>query len=242
MIEIFAGATTGLVAGRVVGGIAKRLPERLFRQWRVEAAEVLDLGVDEANAGISDNPPPLHALQRGYMPEIACALLSALVLLAFGLTTNGAAMLVLTWGLLVLVLIDAEHQILPDVIVLPLLWLGLIANQQGLFVRLDKALYGAIAGYLVLWVMLTGFKVCTGRDGMGRGDLKMLAMLGAWVGWQHLPLIVIIASTSAAVYGIAVQRFIRTGTSPQIPFGPFLALGGFTAMLWGHAIIRTYLQ
>ena len=239
MIEVLAGAGIGFVAGTVLSAAAKRLPNMLFKSWRSEAYQLLDLEEQGIDPGVVQRKH--HLLQRAYIPEVACALLSAVVILTFGLSIQSVAMLSLTWGLIILVLIDAEHQLLPDCFVLPLLWLGLIVNQQSLFTRLDDALFGAVAGYMVLWIVLTGFKLLAGREGMGHGDLKMLAMLGAWAGWQLLPLIVLVATVPAAIYGIAAQRLSTSECGPQIPFGPFLALGGFVAMTWGNAIISAYL-
>lgn len=239
MIETIAGAAVGLIAGRVSRWVAKRLPPYLFQQWRTEACDVLDL--ENLPLDSSARPDRTHTLQRVFLPEVVTALLSAYLMTAFGFTLLGAALLALSWGLMMLVLIDAEHQVLPDVIVLPMLWLGLMANQQRLIANLDDALFGAVAGYMVLWVCLTGFKVVTGRDGMGRGDLKMLAMLGAWGGWQVLPLIFLLSSTTAAVYGLSAKAFSRTDSGPQYPFGPFLAIGGFVAIIWGDTIAAAYL-
>lgn len=240
MIESIAGAALGLVAGRVVRLIANRLPDFLFQQWRDEAVEFLALE-NAPDSCTTKSTAKVHFLKRGYLPELLTALLSAIAIGVFGFTVLGAAVLALIWGLMSLVLIDAEHQILPDLIVYPMLWLGLVANQQRLFVQLDDALYGALAGYMVLWVCLTGFKVVTGRDGMGRGDLKMLAMLGAWGGWQLLPLIFLVSSTTAAVYGLAAKCLSKCETGPQYPFGPFLAIGGFVAIVCGPAIATGHL-
>lgn len=241
MIEEFAGAAVGFIAGRMVREVATRLPPHQFRKWRIEAGEILDTDVVERDDRPFSASQSMHALQRNFIPEVGCALLSASVVGMYGFTVVAVAMLALTWALFALALIDAEHQVLPDVIVLPMMWLGLTANQQGLFATLDDALYGAIAGYMVLWVMLNGFKLLTGREGMGSGDLKMLAMLGAWGGWQLLLLIIIVASTSASVYGITMKCFSRTECNPHLPFGPFLALGGFIAMMWGDMINTAYL-
>ncbi|HDS1721854.1 A24 family peptidase [Pseudomonas putida] len=234
MIEIIAGAAVGLIAGRIVREVAKRLPNYLFVQWRTEAGEILEL--DHLPHEPITSPGRVNVFQRGFIPEIATALLSAGVIGAFGFTFIGVAFLALTLGLVTLVLIDAEHQVLPDCIVLPMLWLGLMANQQRLIVSLDDALYGAVAGYMVLWVCLTAFKLVTGKDGMGRGDLKMLAMLGAWGGWQVLPLVFLLSTTTAALYGITTKAFAKGDSGPQYPFGPFLALGGYAAIIWGDKL------
>src|SRR3546814_9947853 len=131
--------------------------------------------------------------------------------------------MVLSWGLLGMSLIDAEHQLLPDTLVLPLLWLGLIVNSFGLFVSLNQAMWGAVAGYLTLWSVFWVFKLITGKEGMGYGDFKLLAMLGAWGGWQILPLTLLLSSLVGAVIGVIVLRLRDAPTSTQIPFGPYLA-------------------
>jgi leader peptidase (prepilin peptidase)/N-methyltransferase len=151
-------------------------------------------------------------------------------------------MLVLTWGLLAMSLIDADHQLLPDAIVLPLLWLGLIVNSLGLFSSLTDALWGAVAGYLVLWCVFWLFKLITGKEGMGYGDFKLLAMLGAWGGWQILPLTILLSSIVGAVLGLILLRLRNVETSTPIPFGPYLALAGWIALLWGDQITTSYLQ
>ena len=174
--------------------------------------------------------------------ELACGLLSAYVAWHFGFTWQAGAMLLLTWGLLAMSLIDADHQLLPDALVLPLLWLGLIANAFGLFTSLEDALWGAVAGYLSLWSVYWLFKLITGKEGMGYGDFKLLAMLGAWGGWQVLPLTILLSSLVGAVLGIIMLRLRNSDTSTPIPFGPYLAIAGWIALLWGEQITSGYLQ
>ncbi len=174
--------------------------------------------------------------------ELTCGLLSAYIAWHFGFTWQAGAMLVLTWGLLAMSLIDADHQLLPDSLVLPLLWLGLIANSFGLFTSLDVALWGAIAGYLSLWSVYWLFKLVTGKEGMGYGDFKLLAMLGAWGGWQVLPLTILLSSIVGAVLGLIMLRLRNAETSTPIPFGPYLAIAGWIALLWGEQITASYLQ
>ncbi|MGI3746353.1 MAG: prepilin peptidase [Janthinobacterium lividum] len=174
--------------------------------------------------------------------EMACGLLSAFIAWHFGFGWQAAAMLALTWGLLSMSLIDADHQLLPDAIVLPLLWLGLIVNAFGLFTSLTDALWGAVAGYLVLWCVFWLFKLITGKEGMGYGDFKLLAMLGAWGGWQILPLTILLSSIVGAVLGLILLRLRNVETSTPIPFGPYLALAGWIALLWGDQITTSYLQ
>jgi leader peptidase (prepilin peptidase) / N-methyltransferase len=174
--------------------------------------------------------------------ELTCGLLSAFIAWHFGFTWQAGAMLLLTWGLLAMSLIDVDHQLLPDSLVLPLLWLGLIANSFGLFTNLENALWGAIAGYLSLWSVYWLFKLVTGKEGMGYGDFKLLAMLGAWGGWQVLPLTILLSSLVGAVLGLIMLRLRNAETSTPIPFGPYLAIAGWIALLWGEQITSSYLQ
>lgn len=174
--------------------------------------------------------------------ELSCGLLSAYVAWHFGFTWQAGAMLLLAWGLLAMSLIDADHQLLPDALVLPLLWLGLIVNYFGLFTRLEDALWGAIAGYLSLWSVYWLFKLMTGKEGMGYGDFKLLAMLGAWGGWQILPLTILLSSLVGAVLGVILLRARGSDASTPMPFGPYLAIAGWIALLWGDVITGSYLK
>ncbi|MEZ3136021.1 A24 family peptidase [Stutzerimonas kunmingensis] len=174
--------------------------------------------------------------------ELACGLLSGYVAWHFGFTWQAGAMLLLTWGLVAMSMIDIDHQLLPDSLVLPLLWLGLILNSFGLFVSLESALWGAVAGYLSLWSVYWLFKLVTGKEGMGYGDFKLLAMLGAWGGWQVLPLTILLSSVVGAVLGTILLRVQRAESGTPIPFGPYLAIAGWIALLWGDRITESYLQ
>jgi leader peptidase (prepilin peptidase)/N-methyltransferase len=174
--------------------------------------------------------------------ELACGLLSGYVAFHYGFGWQAAGVLVLTWGLLAMSMIDCDHQLLPDALVLPLLWLGLIANHFGIITNLEDALWGAIAGYLSLWSVYWLFKLLTGKEGMGYGDFKLLAMLGAWGGWQVLPLTILLSSLVGAVLGVIMLRLRNQETSTPIPFGPYLAIAGWIALLWGDQITGTYLQ
>lgn len=180
--------------------------------------------------------------KRYPLVELACGLLSGFIAWQFGPTWQCAAMLLLSWGLLAMSLIDADHQLLPDVLVLPLLWLGLIVNQYGLFATPGDALWGAVAGYLSLWSVYWLFKLLTGKEGMGYGDFKLLAMLGAWGGWQILPLTILLSSLVGAVLGVIMLRLRNAETSTPIPFGPYLAIAGWIALIWGEQITSAYLQ
>lgn len=174
--------------------------------------------------------------------ELACGMLSAVIAWQFGVSWEALAMLVLTWGLLAMSLIDADHQVLPDVLVLPLLWLGLILNSFGLFTSLPDALWGAVIGYMSLWSIFWLFKLVTGKEGMGYGDFKLLALIGAWGGWQVLPLTILLSSVLGAVFGLLILRLQRNSYSNPIPFGPYLAAAGWVALIWGDKITSSYLQ
>lgn len=180
--------------------------------------------------------------KRYPLVELACGLVSAYIAYHFGFNWQASTMLLLTWGLLAMSLIDVDHQLLPDDLVLPLLWVGLIVNQFGLFASPQDALIGAIAGYLSLWSVYWLFKLITGKEGMGYGDFKLLAMLGAWGGWQVLPLTILLSSLVGAVLGVITLRLRNAETSTPIPFGPYLAIAGWIALLWGDQITGTYLQ
>ena len=180
--------------------------------------------------------------KRYPLVELACGLMSAFVAWHFGFGWQAGAVLLLSWGLLSMSLIDADHQLLPDAIVLPLLWLGLIVNAFGLFASLTDALWGAVFGYLALWCVFWLFKLITGKEGMGYGDFKLLAMLGAWGGWQILPLTILLSSIVGALLGLILLRMRNVETSTPIPFGPYLAIAGWIALLWGDQITTSYLQ
>ncbi|AIB34717.1 prepilin peptidase [Pseudomonas fluorescens] len=176
------------------------------------------------------------------LTELACALISAWVAWRFGFGWQAGAVLVLSWGLLAMSLIDADHQLLPDVLVMPLLWLGLIVNGFGLLTTLPEALWGAVIGYMSLWSVFWLFKLVTGKDGMGHGDFKLLALLGAWGGWQILPMTLLMSSLVGVVVGLILMRLRKSHASAPMPFGPYLAIAGWIALLWGGQITDFYLQ
>ena len=163
--------------------------------------------------------------------------------LAYHLAPSAALVgtMLFTWCLIALTMIDVDHQLLPDDITLPLLWLGLLFNLSGTFVSLQDAVIGAMAGYLVLWGVYWLFKLLTGKEGMGYGDFKLLAALGAWLGWQALPLIILLSSLVGAVCGIALMLIKSRGKEIPIPFGPYLAAAGWIALLWGESLTTAYL-
>lgn len=174
--------------------------------------------------------------------ELAAALLGAVVAWHFGFGWPALFALVFTWILLAATVIDLRTMLLPDDLTLPLLWLGLLAAVAGIgFASPVDAILGAILGYGVLWTVFQGFRLLTGKEGMGFGDFKLLAALGAWTGWQGLPLIVILSSAVGAVVGITLILARGQDRTVPIPFGPYLAAGGWIALLWGDAITRAYL-
>ncbi len=176
--------------------------------------------------------------------EILTALLSALVAWQFGATWACFAALAFTWSLVSLTVIDIDHQLLPDNITLPLLWLGLLLSVTGFGTGVTPAdaLLGASIGYLSLWSIYWVFKLLTGREGMGYGDFKLLAAIGAWLGWQQLLTVIILSSLTGAVIGITLA--VIAGRDKNIPmsFGPYLAVAGFIALIWGDAISNTYIS
>lgn len=158
----------------------------------------------------------------------------------YGAQLNAIYALFFTVVLIALAGIDVKEKLLPDQITLPLLWVGLIANLNGFFVPLSEAVIGAIAGYLVLWSVYWVFKLITGKEGMGYGDFKLLAALGAWLGWQMLPLIILVSSAVGAIIGISMIVLGGKDRNLQIPFGPFLAAAGWIALIWGDKIMGSY--
>jgi len=174
--------------------------------------------------------------------EAVSGVLSAYAAWHFGFGITGFGALLLVWALLALTFIDFDTQLLPDAITMPLLWLGLLFNLAGAYTDLHSSVIGAIAGYLALWSVYWLFKLATGKEGMGYGDFKLLAALGAWLGWQMLPLIILLSSLVGAVIGIVLIVVARHGRNVPIPFGPYLAGGGLVALLWGQAFTHNYLQ
>jgi leader peptidase (prepilin peptidase)/N-methyltransferase len=174
--------------------------------------------------------------------ELATALLSVVIAAYFGVTFTTLMLLVLTWGLVCLTLIDLDHMLLPDQITLPLLWLGLLVNLNGAIVPLSDAVIGAVAGYMSLFSIFWLFKLVTGKEGMGHGDFKLLAVFGAWIGWQLLPLLILMASAVGAIIGISMMVFKNHQREQVIPFGPYLAFAGWITLLWGNGIWAWYLS
>jgi len=173
--------------------------------------------------------------------ELLTGLLSAAVAWQWGLSVQTLGALFLVWTLIALAFIDFDTTLLPDSLTLPLLWLGLLFNLNGHFASLPDAVIGAVAGYGVLWSVYWVFKLVTGKDGMGFGDFKLLAAIGAWLGWQLLPVTLLLSSVVGAVIGIAMIVLVKHDRRVPIPFGPYLAGGGLVALFFGADLTQAYL-
>jgi len=184
------------------------------------------------------------AIPRRYLlVELGASLISVLIVMTFGYTLSALAYLIFSWCLLTLSLIDLDHYLLPDDITLPLLWLGLLVSATGLGlpdVSLSDSVVGAAAGYLSLWSLFWAFLFATGKEGLGYGDFKLLAALGAWLGWQALLPILLLSSLTGAVIGLALIAFGGRERGAPLPFGPFLAVAGFSMLVWGPKILAIY--
>ncbi|MFA5171502.1 MAG: A24 family peptidase [Sulfuriferula sp.] len=184
----------------------------------------------------------VHISARYPVIEAVTGILTAITATYFGYGIAAIAAIVFVWALIVLTFIDFDTQLLPDSITLPLLWLGLLVNMQNTFVPLHTAVIGAMAGYLSLWSIYWLFKLLTGKEGMGYGDFKLLAAIGAWLGWSMLPIVILLSSAVGAVVGIILIMVAKQGRSIPIPFGPYLAGGGLIALFWGKDILQSYLS
>ena len=174
--------------------------------------------------------------------ELVAGLLAAVCAWQFGFGMTAVFATLFSWALLVLCMIDFDTQYLPDDITLPFLWLGLAVNLFGLFVSLHAAVLGAICGYGILWLIYQAFRLLTGKEGMGYGDFKLLAMIGAWLGWDSLPVVIILSSLVGAVVGIGMILFRNHDRQQPIPFGPYLATAGWITLVWGDGITNAYMS
>ena len=175
------------------------------------------------------------------MIEAFTAITSAMVAWHFGYTPQTVFALLLTWSLIALSFIDIDHQLLPDNITLPVLWLGLFLSLFGIFTDSHASIIGVVAGYISLWTVYQLFKLATGKEGMGYGDFKLLALFGAWLGWQYLPVIILLSSLVGAVIGLSQIIVAKRDQNIPIPFGPYLAASGWMALLWGNDLNQFYL-
>jgi leader peptidase (prepilin peptidase)/N-methyltransferase len=172
--------------------------------------------------------------------ELLTAITSGYIAWHFGYGIAAFAALAFTWTMIVLAFIDMDTQLLPNDITMPLLWTGLLVNLASTFTDIHSAVLGAVAGYVALWSTYWAFKLITQREGMGYGDFKLLAAIGAWLGWQMLPLVILVSSIAGATVGIFLILITKRGRHEPIPFGPYLAGGGFLALLWGSQINEAY--
>ncbi|MCG8325495.1 MAG: A24 family peptidase [Thiotrichales bacterium] len=173
--------------------------------------------------------------------EIIAAVCAVIAAWKFGVSLQAVLAMLLSFALICLTMIDFDHQLLPDDITLPFLWLGITANLFGMFTDIHSSLLGVIFGYLAFWSVHQLFRITTGKEGMGHGDFKLLAMLGAWLGWQQLPLIIILSSLVGAIVGISLILFAKHERSTPIPFGPYIAVAGWLALIWGPYLTYQYL-
>lgn len=174
--------------------------------------------------------------------EAIAGLLSGYIAWRYGWSAAMAGALILAWAMIALAFIDLDTFYLPDAITLPLLWAGLLFNLGGAFTDIRSAVIGAAAGYLALWSVFWAFKLATGKDGMGYGDFKLLAAIGAWLGWKMLPLVILLSSFVGAVVGVGLIVLARHGRNVPIPFGPYLVIAGLVALFWGEGLTRQYLN
>ena len=179
---------------------------------------------------------------RYSLVEALTGALSGFIAWRYGFSWHTLAALFFVWSMIALAFIDLDTFYLPDDITLPLVWAGLLVNMGGVFVDLQSAVIGAVAGYLALWVVFWSYKLATGKDGMGYGDFKLLAAIGAWLGWKMLPVVILLSSFVGAIVGISLIVFARHGRNVPIPFGPYLVLAGLIALFWGEPLLQYYLQ
>ncbi|NOR69824.1 MAG: prepilin peptidase [Methylomarinum sp.] len=183
-----------------------------------------------------------HISLRYPLIEAFTGIASAIVAWHFGYSVETLFALLLTWSLIALSFIDIDQQLLPDSITLPMLWLGLFLSLFSIYTDTHASIIGAVAGYLSLWTVYQLFKLATGKEGMGFGDFKLLALFGAWLGWQYLPIIILLSSLVGAVIGISMVIFVKKDHNTPIPFGPYLAAAGWLALIWGDDINTAYLN
>jgi len=174
--------------------------------------------------------------------ELLTAIASVAIAHYFGPTALGFTYLIVTWCLVALIFIDIDHMLLPDQITLPLLWLALLASVLGFTIEPAQAIIGAAVGYLCFWSVYWVFKLVTGKEGMGYGDFKLMAVFGALLGWQALPMIILLSSLVGAVIGITLLSIQGKDKATPIPFGPYIAIAGWIAMIWGEKITSSYYQ
>jgi leader peptidase (prepilin peptidase) / N-methyltransferase len=242
---ITAVVVVSLAVGSFLNVVIHRLPKMLERGWKVQCAELRGEAIPEEPAynlvvPRSACPACGHMISAGEnIPVVSWLLLGGKCRSCkVRISIRYPAVL---WALIALTMIDADTQFLPDDLTLPLLWAGIVVNLWGVFTPLASAVIGAVAGYLSLWSVYWLFKLIRGKEGMGYGDFKLLAALGAWLGWTMLPLIVLLSSVVGAVIGIGLIVFKGRDHEVPIPFGPYLAIAGAIALFFGPALVKLYL-
>lgn len=260
-----------LCVGSFLNVVIHRLPIMMYNEWQDAQKEIEDEEHEPDTYNLSVPPstcPSCNHLIRWYeniplisyirlggkcsscnahislrypLVELLSAVCITYVIYIFGLNEIGIAAALFSWGLICLTFIDIDHKLLPDNITLPLLWLGLLVNSFNLFTSLESAVYGAIIGYLSLWLVFHAFRLVTGKEGMGYGDFKLLAALGAWCGAAQLPLIVLLSSLAGAIFGLALVISGLHKKQNPIPFGPYLAIAGWISLVYGNSIMKLYL-
>jgi leader peptidase (prepilin peptidase)/N-methyltransferase len=269
LFALVVGLFFSLMVGSFLNVVILRLPVMMEREWLADTGQATEEHQERFNLAVPasrcnscghqirwfENIPVISFLvlkgrcsqcgtrisARYPSIEALSGLVGAFIGWQYGLGVEGIALLLLTWSLIALTFIDIDHQLLPDKITLPLLWLGLLLNSQGVFTGLENAVYGAAAGYLVLWSVFWAFKLLTGKEGMGYGDFKLLAAIGAWGGYQVLPLTILLSSVVGVILAFALMAAKRHEASNPLPFGPYLAIAGWIAILWGEQINALYL-
>lgn len=229
--EVDAGATYNLVVPR------SACPQCSHKITAIENIPVLSFLLLGGKCSACKAPIPV----RYPLIEILTGVLAGIISWRFGYSGMAVAAWIFAFALIALTFIDFDTQLLPDSITLPLLWLGLLFNLDGGFTDLHSAVVGAAAGYLILWSIYWLFKLLTGKEGMGYGDFKLLAAIGAWFGWQLLPAVILLSSLVGSIIGIGLIVLARRGRNVPMPFGPYLALGGICALFWGSQISKFYL-
>ncbi len=255
-IEIFMMGILGLLVGSFLNVIIYRLPRMHTESYNLSFPRSFCTAC-YASIRFYDNIPVLSYVflqgkcrscdqsisYRYPLVESLTSLLTMLIVWHFdSLNLKCMFAILLTWALIALSCIDFEHSILPDNITLPFVWLGLLLSTLSLFNTSESCILGAVLGYLSLWTIYQLFKYLTHKEGMGYGDFKLLSTLGAWLGWQSLPLIILIASILGSILGLGLIFFKNKEKDSTIPFGPFLSIGGFIALLWQEDLLGFYLQ
>jgi leader peptidase (prepilin peptidase)/N-methyltransferase len=265
LLIVLAGII-GVVIGSFLNVVIYRLPKMMERAWQKELAQDGAENLPRYNLltprsacphcnhsiGVLENIPIIsYVLQKGdcrhckkpinpryLVVEVLSGLVVAFIAWQSGWSIHTIASSVLALSLLTLTCIDLETQLLPDNITLPLVWLGLLFNLNNGFTTIESAVLGAVFGYLVLWIVYWLFKITTNKEGMGYGDFKMLAAIGAWMGWAVLPLVILISSLTASMVGITLILLKKQDRASAIPFGPYLALAGIIALFKTHALTQ----